>query len=37
VLRVPDVRITVEAGKSICLEITGPPEAKALIAEFFGS
>lgn len=30
-------RINVEAGKPICLEITGPPEAKAVIADFFGS
>lgn len=31
-------RITVEAGnESICLEITGPPEAKAVIADIFGS
>ena len=31
-------RIIVEAGnQSICLEITGPPEAKAVIADFFGS
>jgi hypothetical protein len=31
-------RIIVEAGnQSICLEITGPPEAKAMIADFFGS
>jgi hypothetical protein len=30
-------RITVGAGnKSICLEITGPPEAKPVIADFFG-
>jgi hypothetical protein len=30
-------RIMVDAGKqSICLEITGPPEAKAVIADFFG-
>jgi hypothetical protein len=31
-------RIIIEAGnRPICLEITGPPEAKALIADFFGS
>ena len=31
-------RIVVEAGnQTICLEVTGPPEAKATIAEFFGS
>jgi hypothetical protein len=30
-------RIVVAAGKPICLEITGPPEAKAVIADFFGS
>jgi hypothetical protein len=31
-------RIVVEAGNQpICLEITGPPEAKAIIADFFGS
>jgi hypothetical protein len=31
-------RIIVEAGNQpICLEITGPPEAKAVIADFFGS
>jgi hypothetical protein len=30
-------RIIVEAGNQpICLEITGPPEARALIADFFG-
>jgi hypothetical protein len=30
-------RIIVEAGnQSICLEITGPPEAKEAIADFFG-
>jgi hypothetical protein len=30
-------RIIVEAGNQpICLEITGPPEAKAVIADFFG-
>ena len=29
-------RIVVEAGNQpICLEITGPPEAKAIIADFF--
>jgi len=31
-------KIVVEAGnQSICLEVTGPPEAKAVIADFFGS
>ena len=31
-------RIVVEAGNQpICLEVTGPPEAKAIIADFFGS
>src|ERR1700722_4282165 len=30
-------QITVGAGKPICLEITGPPEAKDVIAGFFGS
>ena len=31
-------RIVVEAGlQPICIEITGPPEAKAIIADFFGS
>ena len=31
-------RIVVEAGNQpICLEVTGPAEAKAIIAEFFGS
>jgi hypothetical protein len=31
-------RITVGAGqRPICLEITGPPEAKAVIVEVFGS
>jgi hypothetical protein len=31
-------RIVVEAGSQpICLEVTGPPEAKAIIADFFGS
>jgi hypothetical protein len=31
-------RIIVEAGQEpICLEITGPPEAKTVIADFFGS
>jgi len=30
-------RITVVAGKPICLEISGPPEAKPVIADFFGS
>jgi hypothetical protein len=30
-------RIVVEAGKPICLEITGPPEAKAVIADLFGA
>ena len=31
-------RIIVEAGRqAICLEITGPPEANAVIADFFGS
>lgn len=31
-------RIVVEAGSQpICLEVTGPPEAKAVIADFFGS
>ena len=31
-------RIVVEAGNQpICLEVAGPPEAKAIIAEFFGS
>jgi hypothetical protein len=31
-------RIVVEAGNQpICLEVTGPPEAKAVIADFFGS
>lgn len=30
-------RITVEAGKPICLEVTGPLEAKTVIADFFGS
>jgi hypothetical protein len=30
-------RIIVEAGKSIFLEITGSPEAKPVIADFFGS
>jgi hypothetical protein len=30
--------ITVAAGnQTICLEITGPPEAKPMIADFFGS
>ena len=30
-------KITIEAGnQSICLEITGPLEAKAVIADFFG-
>jgi|SRR5271166_2840960 len=30
-------RITVEAGhQPICLEITGPPEARSMIADFFG-
>jgi hypothetical protein len=30
-------RIVVEAGsESICLEITGPPEAQAVIGEIFG-
>lgn len=31
-------RIVVEAGhQPICLEVTGPPEAKSTIADFFGS
>src|SRR6266849_5605493 len=31
-------RIVVEAGNQpICLEITGPSEAKSIIADFFGS
>jgi hypothetical protein len=31
-------RITIEAGnKPVCLEITGAAEAKAVIADFFGS
>jgi hypothetical protein len=31
-------RIVVGAGNQpICLEVTGPPEAKAIIADFFGS
>lgn len=31
-------RIVVEAGNQpICLEVTGPPEAKAIIADFFGA
>jgi hypothetical protein len=31
-------RIIAEAGnKSICLEITGPPEAKPVIADIFGT
>jgi hypothetical protein len=31
-------KILVEAGgKPVCLEITGPSEAKAIIADFFGS
>jgi hypothetical protein len=31
-------RIIIEAANQpICLEITGPPEAKAVIADFFGS
>ncbi|MGA7848946.1 MAG: hypothetical protein WCA13_07535 [Terriglobales bacterium] len=31
-------KIVIEAGnRSICLEITGPLEAKAIIADFFGS
>jgi hypothetical protein len=31
-------RIIVEAGRQrICLEIAGPPDAKAVIADFFGS
>ncbi len=31
-------RITIEAGNQpICLEITGPPEAKVVIGDFFGS
>lgn len=30
-------RIIVEAGNQpICLEVTGPPEAKPIIADFFG-
>jgi len=29
---------TVEAGNgSICLQVTGPPQAKAMIADFFGA
>jgi hypothetical protein len=31
-------RLVVQAGNQpICLEITGPPEAKPIIADFFGS
>jgi hypothetical protein len=30
-------RIIVAAGKPICLKIFGPPDAKAVIGEFFGS
>jgi hypothetical protein len=31
-------RIVIEAGNQpICLEVTGPPEAKGVIADFFGS
>jgi hypothetical protein len=31
-------RIVIEAGSQpICLEVTGPPEARGIIAEFFGS
>jgi len=30
-------RIVVDAGRPICLEITGLPDAKAIIAGFFGS
>ena len=31
-------RIVVEAGNQpICLEVTGPPEAKTIVADFFGS
>lgn len=31
-------RIVVEAGNHpICLEVTGPPEARAIIADFLGS
>lgn len=31
-------RIIIEAGNQpICLEVTGPPEARAVIADFFGS
>jgi hypothetical protein len=32
------IRIVVEAGNQpICLEVTGPSEAKSIIADFFGS
>ena len=30
-------RITVGTGKPICLEVTGSPDAKAVIADLFGS